>query len=44
MTDKDDLISIIIPTYKGAKTLSKLVDELLLIKIILYEIIIVNDV
>ena len=44
MTDKDDLISIIIPTYKGAKTLSKLVDELLLtFKDHKVEIIIVND-
>jgi polyisoprenyl-phosphate glycosyltransferase len=44
MTDKDDLISIIIPTYKGAKTLSKLVDELLItFKDHKVEIIIVND-
>jgi glycosyltransferase involved in cell wall biosynthesis len=44
MTYKDELISLIIPTYKGAKTLSKLVDELLLtFKDHKVEIIIVND-
>ena len=44
MTQKDDLISLIIPTYKGAKTLSKLVDELILtFKNHKFEIIIVND-
>jgi glycosyltransferase involved in cell wall biosynthesis len=44
MTQKKNLISLVIPTYKGAKTLSKLVDELLLtFKDHNVEIIIVND-
>ena len=44
MSDKEDLISLIIPTYKGAKTLPKLVEELLLtFKDYKIEIIIIND-
>ena len=44
MNYKDDLISLIIPTYKGAKTLPKLIEELILtFKDYKTEIIIIND-
>jgi len=44
MTIKDNLISLVIPTYKGAKTLPKLIEELVIIfKNHKIEIIIVND-
>lgn len=44
MTIKENLISLIIPTYKGANTLPKLVDELVdKFKDLEFEIIIVND-
>ena len=44
MTIKENLISLVIPTYKGAKTLPKLIEELMIIfKNHKIEIIIVND-
>ena len=44
MTIKENLISLIIPTYKGSNTLPKLVDELVnKFKDLEFEIIIVND-
>ena len=44
MPYKEDLISLVIPTYKGAQTLPKLIDELILtFKDHKTEIIIVND-
>ena len=44
MTIKEKLISLVIPTYKGAKTLPKLIEELLVrFKDHKIEIIIVND-